>query len=229
MLLVRSRTVRTRSASPAMPHNSPQHMVFQHVAIAREFRAPASPSPSRFRPESTPSNPSAPRGRPFRRRASFPLSAQSSAQTAPLWPCAGATRHSLFPVSPASASWPHAAAVRPIQIPSQGSLPRQAATLAPLFLRCPAPTPSILAPRFPARASTLRTTIHPVLAKPHPAALSLAARAAVLRAQLRPNLLLQSGILLPKPGASRIAPQAHHPQSVSSSCFLPLCIPTAIQ
>src|SRR5882724_5843858 len=220
MLRVRSRTIPIRSASPAGPRNSRPRTLFPLAANAHESPAPANPFLSRSRQGSISWNPSAPRGPPFRKSAAFPRSARSSAQTALRSSTAAARYHFPFPASPASRDSLPAAATPPIRIPSPDNPPHQVAALPPPSWPCPAPKPSAPESRFPARASTAETTVHPALATPRPAASDPAAPVAAPQWPLPPNPPPRFDISLPAPAAARILSPARRLRSEwSSSCF----------
>src|SRR6266851_2204675 len=219
MRRARNRTVPTRSAFPAARRNSPPRMLCRCVASAHESPAPANPFPCRSLPKSAPSNPPAPRGRPFQTRAASPLSARSSGRIVLRSSNAAAGRHFLFPAWPASTKLPRAAATLPIRIPSPDNPPRQAAALRLPFSPCPAPKPSAPALRFPARASSAETIARPGPAARRPAAPGPVARGKELRAPLRQTPPPRSDTWPPAPCAARILLLAHHPQSRWCSSF----------
>src|SRR6267142_782809 len=221
MLRVRSRTIPIRSASPGAPRNSRPRTLFPLAANAHESPAPANPFLFRSRQGSISWNPSAPRGPPFRKSAAFPPSARSFAQTA-LRSLTGAARyHFLFPALPASRDSLPAAATPPIRIPSPDNPPHQVAALPPPSWPCPAPKPSAPESRFPARASTAETTVHPAPAAPRPATPDPVAPAPKPRSPLPPNPLPRFDISLPAPAAARISPPARRLRSEWSSFYFP--------
>src|SRR6266446_2668397 len=220
MLRVRSRTIPIRSASPEAPRNSRPRTPFPLAANAHESPAPANPFLFRSLLGSIPWNPSAPRGPPSRTSGAFPPSVRSFAQTALRSSIAAATSHFPFPASPASKDSPPAAAIPPIRILLPNNPPPQVAALPPPSRPCPAPKPSAPESRFPVRASTAETTVHPDPAAPRPAAPDPAAPVPAPRWPLPPNPPPRFDISLPAPAAARILPPARRLRSEwSSSCF----------
>src|SRR6266850_1234409 len=210
MLRVRSRTIPIRSASPEAPRNSRPRTPFPLAANAHESPAPANPFLFRSLLGSIPWNPSAPRGPPSRTSGAFPPSVRSFAQTALRSSIAAATSHFPFPASPASKDSPPAAVIPPIRILLPNNPPPQVAALPPPSWPCPAPKPSAPESRFPVRASTAETTVHPDPAAP----------VAAPRWPLPPNPPPRFDISLPAPAAARILSPARRLRSEwSSSCF----------
>src|SRR5713226_4596621 len=215
----RNQIIQIRSTSPATPRNLPLHRLCRCAASAHEFPAPANPFPCRSLPKSAPSNPPVPRGPPFRTRAASPPSARSSGQTVLRSSNVAAGRHFLFQAWPASAELPRAAAVPPTRTPSPDNPLRQAAALQLPSSPCPAPRPLAPALRFPVRASSAETIVHPVPAARRPAAPGRAARGQAPLAPPRPNPPPQSDTWPPAPASARTSPRVRHPRSEWSSSF----------
>ena len=181
MRRVHSQTIPTRSAFPATRRNSLPQTLFRRAAIWREFPAPASLCPCRSRRESTPSNPSAPRGPRFQTRAAFPPIAQSSRQTGLRLPVAAAANRFPVPAKPVSINLPPAAAIHPVQILLPDSPPLPTATPRQRSSPRPARTRSALAHGFPGREAISGTIARPARAAPHRAAPNPASQSATFR------------------------------------------------
>src|SRR6266851_3709916 len=99
----------------------------------------------------------------------------------------------------------------------QDNPPRRLAAPRPPFSPCPALRLSAPALRFPARASSAKTRVHPAPAARRPAAPGPAVREKALLAPLPPSPPPRSGISPPALFAARISPRVRHLRSIWSS------------
>src|SRR6266403_539965 len=166
-------------------------------------------------------SPEAPRN--SRPRTPFPLAANAHESPAPANPFLFRSLLGSIPWNPSAPRGPPfrmAAAIPPIRILLPNNPPPQVAALPPPSWPCPAPKPSAPESRFPVRASTAETTVHPDPAAPRPAAPDPAAPVPAPRWPLPQNPPPRFDISLPAPAAARILPPARRLRSEwSSSCF----------